>query len=64
MDFRLTKFCITEMDIDHADGVAQKRGAKGSNRIQKRGRQKAKSSMVFPVYKKGRRVVPRTKQRK
>jgi len=64
MDSRLTRLRIIEMDIDPSDGVVQKRGAKGSHRIQKRGRQKAKSSMVFPVYKKGRRVVPRMKQRK
>lgn len=30
--------------------------AKGASRIQKRGRGKASPSMVFPVYKKGKRT--------
>jgi len=36
---------------------------RGTKRIEKKGRSKAKASMVFPVYKKGRRVGPRLSAR-
>ena len=64
IDSRLTRLYATAMDIDATGDIAQRGSSKKSGRIQKRGRQKAKSSMVFPVYKKGRRVMPRAKQRK
>ena len=54
----------TAMEIDEVTGAAGTQQSKKSNRIQKRGRHKAKATMVFPVYKKGRRVGPRIKPRK
>ncbi|CAF9911864.1 MAG: hypothetical protein HETSPECPRED_000470 [Heterodermia speciosa] len=52
------------MDIDQDAGVKAKQPAHSSRRIQKRVRYKAKSSMVFPIYKQGKKVRPRTKARK
>ena len=52
------------MDIDEGAGVKTKPITRDSSRIQKRVRHKAKSTMVFPVYKQGRKVGPRTKARK
>lgn len=54
----------TDMDIDEEAGVRPKQNPKKSGRVQKRAKHKAQSTMVFPVYKKGRRVGPRTKPRK
>lgn len=55
--FNLTRATVMEVD----DGVVAAASsaapvAKGASRIQKRGRGKASPSMVFPVYKKGRRT--------
>lgn len=60
---RLTE-SFTDMEIDEEAGVTAKPSTKRPNRIQKRVRHKARSTMVFPVYKKGKRVGPRTKPRK
>lgn len=51
---------ITDMDIDEATGstLAKASRSKSSGRIQKRGRNKARASTVFPVYKKGKRIGP------
>lgn len=48
------------MDIDNTAHATRKVSSKkSSGRIQKKGRHKAKSSMVFPVYKKARKAMPR-----
>ena len=57
----------TVMDIDDGEGAAASTSAprsKGASRVQKWGRGKASSSMVFPVYKKGKRVGARKKLRR
>ncbi|KAK3169485.1 hypothetical protein OEA41_008868 [Lepraria neglecta] len=54
-----------EMDLDQADTStnATNSGSRSSGRIQKKGRGKARAAMVFPVYKKGRRVGPQLSKR-
>lgn len=58
----------TDMDVEQATEfkTAMKSTPRIAKRIEKKGRGKAKASMVFPVYKKGRRVGPRlsTRQKK
>lgn len=51
------------MDLDPVREVASRKPSRNSDRIQKRGRHKARSSMVFPVYRKSRRARLRTKPR-
>lgn len=63
--FNLTS--TTVMEVDDGEVAAASTTAlvaKGVSRIQKRGRGKASSSMVFPVYKKGKRVGGGKKQRR
>ena len=50
-----------EMDIEQVkkDKSNTKFISGNRGRIQKKGRSKAKAAMVFPVYKKGRRIGPR-----
>ncbi|KAL2050782.1 hypothetical protein ABVK25_009020 [Lepraria finkii] len=47
-----------EMDLDQANTStnATNSGSRSIGSIQKKGRGKARAAMVFPVYKKGRRV--------
>ena len=61
---KLMLTCI-DMDVDQptgSSGYADK-SKRGEKRIQKRGRDKAKAAMVFPVYKKGRKIGPRLSAR-
>lgn len=55
----------TDMDIEQVteSNPATRSTPQGTKRIEKKGRSKAKASMVFPVYKKGRRVGPRLSAR-
>jgi len=50
---------LKDMDIDQASGGSAATTTRSSGRVQKKGRGKAKAAMVFPVYKRGRRVGPR-----
>ena len=55
------------MEMDDGELTAASATApapKGASRIQKRGRGKASSSMVFPVYKKGKRAGSGKKSRR
>lgn len=49
------------MDVDQIIEAksASRPTTRNTKRVEKRGRVKAKASMVFPVYKKGRRIGPR-----
>lgn len=49
-----------EMDIDQAKQPSSTTASvsRSSGQIQKRGRGKARAAMVFPIYKKGKRVGP------
>lgn len=51
----------TGMDVDQITepNSASRPTTRNTKRVEKRGRVKAKASMVFPVYKKGRRIGPR-----
>lgn len=44
------------MGVDEAEYSDMKPASRSRGRVQKRGRGKARSAMVFPVYKKGKRV--------
>ncbi|KAL6719579.1 hypothetical protein ACLMJK_001499 [Lecanora helva] len=56
------------MDLDHviATSAATHTKSRSAKRLPKKGRTKAAASMVFPIYKKGRRIGPRlgARQRK
>ena len=56
---------LLAMELDHPDDptVTKPQTPKASNRIQKRARSKAKAAMVFPIYKKGKRVGPHLSSR-
>lgn len=65
MGFDLTQATVMEMDDGEAVAASTTASvAKGASRIQKRRRGKASSSMVFPVYKKGKRIGGGKKQRR
>ena len=55
----------TDMDIDQVKqpSSAMASISRANGQIQKRGRGKARAAMVFPVYKKGKRVGPRLSAR-
>ncbi|KAF6241569.1 hypothetical protein HO173_000280 [Letharia columbiana] len=54
-----------EMDNDQAKQPSSTTElvSRSTSRVQKRGRGKARASMVFPIYKKGKRVGPRLSAR-
>ena len=59
----LTRLTATiEMSIDQADRPSSTREP-SSSRVQKRRRGKARAAMVFPIYRKGKRVGPRLSAR-
>ena len=56
---------FTEMDVeqDNDSMKAAESRSRSSGRIHKKGRGKAKAAMVFPVYRKGKRVGPHLNKR-
>ena len=61
------KLSFVDMEIDSTISAATSKTTstlRGSGRVQKRRRGKARAAMVFPVYKKGKRIGPRKKQPK
>ncbi|MCJ1337074.1 hypothetical protein MMC09_002353 [Bachmanniomyces sp. S44760] len=56
---------LIDMDLDRsASQTPASRSKNSSGKVQKRGRTKLSSSLVFPVYKKGKRLGTRNKTRK
>lgn len=52
------------MDADKPSQNTSHQRSRSARRVEKQGRGKARAAMVFPVFKKGRRVGPRQKQKK
>ncbi|KAK0512947.1 hypothetical protein JMJ35_004964 [Cladonia borealis] len=54
-----------EMDVEQDNGSIKDAESRprSSGRIQKKGRGKAKAAMIFPVYRKGKRVGPHLNKR-
>lgn len=65
---KVSRFLITvvpiEMDADKPSQNTSHQRSRSARRVEKQGRGKARAAMVFPVFKKGRRVGPRQKQKK
>lgn len=60
-----TSLYITGMDIDQAKQPSSttQSTSRSTSRVQKPGRGKARAAMVFPIYRKGKRVGPRLSAR-
>ena len=59
----LTQYLEMEIDLESKATTVRSSKSAGLSRIQKKGRAKARASMIFPVYKNGKKIGSGRKKR-